>query len=612
MGRRSLTAVLIIPLVALSSCGDEDGTGPLDTTPPAAVVNLATGGVTSSSIQLTWSAPGDDGDTGRATEYDIRLSTGTITESDWTAATQCSGEPTPKAAGDGETFTVTGLFADTTYFFALKTADEAGNWSELSNVASDTTLTSSDIVPPSRVTDLEAGSPTSSSVHLTWGAPGDDGAAGTATAYDIRYSTSEMTESSWESASQCVGEPGPMVAGTQQTFAVAGLTPNSVYCFALRACDEAVNWSPMSNVATARTEPGPEEPWKFCVVDSSIDLTWSTAIAVDSGRKVHIAYYGYYDESSTAMKYATNASSSWQSYVLINGGTQMGRFPSIGIDSNDKEHISYQSATDLGYANNSSGSWEFSTVHEWGSGCTSSLEVDPNDRIHISYADAEYFPDWWYLRYATNESGTWAISTVDSMEMETIFSLFVTSLALDSQNKAHIACYYVGTSKQVKYATNASGPWQVAVIDTCSNDEDVGISCSIVVDSSDRVHICYYDTGQHDLKHVTYESGSWEFETIDSGADVGYCSSMAIDSDDALHVAYFDGARQDLKYATNGSGSWQVKTMDSAGYVGHLNSICVDADKNLHIAYGASSQGKLVVKYTTNRASAGFGDDIAR
>ena len=45
-----------------------------DTTAPAAVGNLAAGTPTSSSLTLTWTAPGDDGSTGTASSYDIRYS----------------------------------------------------------------------------------------------------------------------------------------------------------------------------------------------------------------------------------------------------------------------------------------------------------------------------------------------------------------------------------------------------------------------------------------------------------------------------------------------------------------------------------------------------------
>jgi hypothetical protein len=110
-----------------------------DTTPPAAVANLAVSQVTTNSATLTWKAPGDDGNAGTATLYDIRYSTSQVTQANWASATQATGEPSPKATGSGETFIVTGLQAGKTYYFALKTADEVPNWSGLSNVVSGTT-----------------------------------------------------------------------------------------------------------------------------------------------------------------------------------------------------------------------------------------------------------------------------------------------------------------------------------------------------------------------------------------------------------------------------------------------------------------------------------------
>lgn len=108
----------------------------IDETPPSAVGDLEVTTVTSNSATLEWTAPGDDGDTGTPSQYDIRYSTSTITSSNWNSATQCSGEPTPKSAGSSESFTVTNLNPNTTYYFAINTADEVSNWSGLSNVDS--------------------------------------------------------------------------------------------------------------------------------------------------------------------------------------------------------------------------------------------------------------------------------------------------------------------------------------------------------------------------------------------------------------------------------------------------------------------------------------------
>jgi len=259
MGNRSnvvrfalLSAAAI--LLNMLGCSEEDNPiAPGDRTPPAAVANLTVSSLATGSLNVTWDAPGDDGNTGAAAQYDIRYSTSPITDANWKFAAQASGEPAPKAAGNTETFVVTGLFSNTAYHVALKTADEKPNWSNISNVASETTLVSSDDVPPAAVSNLAASNPTTGSVMLTWTAPGDDGNAGAATQYDIRYSTLPITLADWASATECTGEPTPKAAGNADTFLVAGLAPEIGYYFALKTTDEAHNWSALSNVGTAST-----------------------------------------------------------------------------------------------------------------------------------------------------------------------------------------------------------------------------------------------------------------------------------------------------------------------------------------------------------------------
>ncbi len=206
---------------------------------------------TETTITLHWTAPGDDGMIGQATAYDIRYATEMITESNWGAANQVDGEPSPQIAGSQESFIVTGLDPGSSYYFGVKTVDDASNWSEMSNIVMRTTL--EEEIPPANIADLNVVSATPTSVTLSWTAPGDDAATGTAAEYDIRYSISLINNQNWDLASQLDGEPKPQAAGSSESFTVSDLEPGITYYFAIKTADEVPNWSGLSNVVGGST-----------------------------------------------------------------------------------------------------------------------------------------------------------------------------------------------------------------------------------------------------------------------------------------------------------------------------------------------------------------------
>jgi hypothetical protein len=254
--RRAVCGILAVLCAVLRCSAEEDPVKPrlpADSIPPEAVIDLAPRTSTGHSVMLVWTAPGDDAAIGAASRYDIRYSTTVIGTATWDTASCAANEPPPSAAGSRDTCIVTGLAPNTSYYFALKSADDRLNWSFLSNVVRGTTLAVPDTVPPAAVIDLAVSHRTAHELQLTWTAPGDDGSAGTAALYDIRYSTSPMSEASWISASQAALEPAPQHAGCREMFAVSGLEANTTYYLALKTADRELNVSALSNVLSDST-----------------------------------------------------------------------------------------------------------------------------------------------------------------------------------------------------------------------------------------------------------------------------------------------------------------------------------------------------------------------
>jgi hypothetical protein len=111
----------------------------VDNVAPAIVADLTVGQTFAGAVRLTWTAPGDDGNDGAAAYYDVRYSSEPITTTNWIKAIPCSGLPIPQLAGSSESYLVQGLSSETLYYFALKSGDDVGNVSDLSNVAEGST-----------------------------------------------------------------------------------------------------------------------------------------------------------------------------------------------------------------------------------------------------------------------------------------------------------------------------------------------------------------------------------------------------------------------------------------------------------------------------------------
>lgn len=110
-----------------------------------------------------------------------------------------------------------------------------------------------DSIAPNAINNLSAPTSTYNSVTLSWTATGDDGSVGQANQYDIRYSTSLITENNFAKALKVTGEPRPAISGSVETFGIKGLAQNTTYYFAMKVYDNVGNISALSNIASGTT-----------------------------------------------------------------------------------------------------------------------------------------------------------------------------------------------------------------------------------------------------------------------------------------------------------------------------------------------------------------------
>lgn len=88
-------------------------------------------------------------------------------------------------------------------------------------------------------------------VAIKWTASGDNGYAGTAAGYDLRYQPYSKgpldTDGEWRAATRVIGESAPSPAGQIDSMVIRGLNYGASYYFGLKVYDWAGNYSALSN-----------------------------------------------------------------------------------------------------------------------------------------------------------------------------------------------------------------------------------------------------------------------------------------------------------------------------------------------------------------------------
>jgi len=112
----------------------------------------------------------------------------------------------------------------------------------------------SDVTAPAQIADLDAVTGTNGwTVDLAWTDVGDDGIAGQATAYVLKYSTTEVVETNWDTCTRHDLGMVPATSGTPRSCSIQMPDPGVHYFFGIKAQDEAGNCGPLSTVAHAQS-----------------------------------------------------------------------------------------------------------------------------------------------------------------------------------------------------------------------------------------------------------------------------------------------------------------------------------------------------------------------
>jgi hypothetical protein len=260
-----------------------------DKNPPAAVTDLTGDVLGEGIVKLIWSTAGDDGwsgmlPCGSRILFVFSTATPTTSELTWPATFSLIISTYGISSPQKQNYIISNLPYETTWYFKLRTRDESGNWSELSNAC-----TLYVVVKPAAITSLSVlPSRWGRCIELSWISPGDDGWTGNIEGglYRIRYSTYVTSDSDfWTTGTwNDFKNKFEIIWSTdtpplqQQRCRLTGLLPGVTYYIRIWTRDENPdNWSTISNAATS---------WAQIVVvgiyvTGYVELSWSTTYNFD-------------------------------------------------------------------------------------------------------------------------------------------------------------------------------------------------------------------------------------------------------------------------------------------------------------------------------------------
>jgi len=282
-----------------------------------------------------------------------------------------------------------------------------------------------------------------------------------------------------------------------------------------------------------------------------------SSMTIDGSGTVHVVYLherpGLGDEVKYASASTSSISGTWSKTTIyqFSNTSDTSIYADTTTDSNNKVHISFydQENTALRYATNKNSTWQTVIADNGASeddpGKYTSIKVDDSGYIHMSYYDYHSSVGNGNLKYVRgymDDNGNWT-SVEGPLTLDSTGEVGkYTSMAL--YNGTPYITYYDGTNSRVKLITNASGDWEAQTVVSISSESALPF---FIEGSTGIMHLSYISNGT-----LYYLSKSWNWSSpysVDTGISSGIYTSIVVDGNGKAYISYYDATDQDLKYA---------------------------------------------------------------
>jgi hypothetical protein len=287
-------------------------------------------------------------------------------------------------------------------------------------------------------------------------------------------------------------------------------------------------------------------------------LTWnpgysaSPEICVDSSDRVHVVWFDStpgYDE--ILYRRSTDAGMTWEKIKRLTWSANGSRDPAIAVDSSDTIHLVWRinvpGNTEINYKRSTDGgvTWIGAKRLTWNLGYSGdpTIALNLGNTIHVVWDDDTPGNTEIYYRRSTNGGGAWG--SVKRLTWNSGSSQRP-KITVDSSDKVHVVWYDDTPGENeiyLKRSTNGGGAW--ASVKRLTWNSGNSLHPKICVDSSDRAHVVWYDytpgNAEVFFKRSTNGGVNWSGAgrlTWNSGGSKH--PVIAADSGNSLHVVWHD------------------------------------------------------------------------
>ena len=406
---------------------------------PADVADLAAvpAAATATSATLNWTATGDDGNAGNAYLSEVRYSTAPIDAGNFTQASSAASELVPPIAGSTDSFAVTGLRPDTTYHFALRVADEVGNYSGLATTTGTTAPAEWDISVIDDPPTTSAGFYKSLAYNPATSLPA------------IGYSSEDANQikfAGWD--------------GSAWVTEVVDTTTDTGVSLAFNSSNNPTLSYGWGQLRFAEYVPSTQS-WQVTTLESRDASNDVTSLAYDPDGNAGISYRTT-PRRGGSLKFAKRTASGWTLQTVATAGA---RYSSLAYDGDGNPAIAFSddvngdnSLDTLKLARFNGSTWDVEIVETGvaGYGVLASLEFGDDGYPAISHVSGGT------VRFAKWNGNTWDVEIAANGYNA---SLLFNSDGFLSDHAFYVS--YVESDNTMKIARRvAAGDWQSEVIDS--------------------------------------------------------------------------------------------------------------------------------------------------